>query len=95
MANFLKIGNSRQNYETDKALGKAGDFDVNEGEVVEVSFDASDEATASHRIADPIGAIPIRSVITPHRNIDWEATPNTLTVTLDGSGTGSMKFLVY
>lgn len=95
MSNFLKIGNAQQNFETDKALRQTGDFDVNGGEVVEVSFDANQEATGSHRIASPVGAIPIDRQLTGNAHINWTSGPNTLTVTSNTNVSGTMKFLVF
>ena len=95
MGNFLKIGNSQQNFETDKALDKAGDFDVNSGEVVEAEFNNELSVTVSHLIAQPIGAIPLSSSLEVDQYILWEATANQLVVTVQANVTGTMKFLVF
>ena len=98
MSNFLKIGNSQQNFETEKALGKATDFDVNAGEVVEVSWPSppsTNVATGSHRIAQPVGAVVIGKQMTTPADINWEVGSNSITATALANCSGTMKFLVF
>lgn len=95
MGNFLKIGNSQQNFETEKALGKATDFDLNAGEVVEVTLSSGKTASADHRIADPIGALLIDISLDTVCEIHWTSAANTVSVETDINVTGTLRFLVF
>jgi len=95
VTNLLKVGNSRQNFENQKALTPSGDFDVNAGEIVEVTFDASTSGTGSHRISDPQGAIPVENQLANDAFLTWISAPNSLTVTANVTTTGTLKFLVF
>lgn len=99
MANFLKIGNSPQNYETEKALNASGSFDVNSGEIVEVTVGTaaatSNTGFAQHKVADPQGAILINCPDVNAVGVNQIVTPNEINIKLTGNVYGIFTYLVF
>lgn len=78
-----------------KPTGTLVTGDITRGEVVEVSFSASSEETATTKTRR-VGAIPLYAFFdNSNRDMQWKTEDETLTVRLSSSATGTAKFWVF